>query len=53
VRSVMDEYRALIRHVFEFCGHAAADFGKSADPVLDRETPHIQNRMKCSKDCYF
>jgi hypothetical protein len=35
-----DEYDALLRHVYEFCGRAAAGSGKSADPILHCE-PHV------------
>jgi hypothetical protein len=37
-----DEYRALLRPVYEFCGRTAAVSGKADDPILQREPPHIK-----------
>jgi hypothetical protein len=31
-----------VRHVYEFCGHAAVGSGKSGDPILHREPSHFK-----------
>jgi hypothetical protein len=48
-----DEYGALLRHVYEFPWRVAAGSGKSADPILHRESPllkyHIAMRWSILK----
>jgi hypothetical protein len=45
-----DEYGALLQHVYEFCWRVAAGSGKSAVPILHRETPLLKNRSGAMGD---
>jgi hypothetical protein len=38
------EKSGLLQHVNKFCGHQPANSGKSGEPHLHREHPHIKSR---------
>jgi hypothetical protein len=44
------ERSALRRHEFKFCGHQAANSGKSSEPLLHRERPQIKSRRFLTND---
>jgi hypothetical protein len=47
----MDKERsALLRHVYKFCGHQAANSDISGEPFLHQERPHIKSRSFLTKD---
>jgi hypothetical protein len=39
-----------MRHIHEFRGRSAAGSGKSGDPILHQELPHIKKRSDATGD---
>jgi hypothetical protein len=50
VRALAFRTSKLLRHVYKFCGHQAANSGKSGETLLLQERPHIKSRSFLTDD---